>query len=93
MFIHAGGTFEPAALDVVRARATRVVPDTDGFVRGSIIGSVELVDCVQGCDSDWADPGQWHWVLRRPRALRTPYQCPGKLGLWRPPEAMLERRR
>ena len=34
---------------------------------------------------------RWHWLLRHPRPLRTPYPCAGRLGLWRPPEHDLGR--
>ncbi len=37
--------------------------------RGGIIGVVDLVDCVQGCGSIWAFPGEWHWVLENPRPV------------------------
>ena len=55
------------------------------------IGTVELVDCVRDSDSVWAEADHWHWLLRRPRPLRTPYPCAGRLGLWRPPEHVLGR--
>jgi hypothetical protein len=49
---------------------------------GCIIGSVELVDCVQNSKSRWAEPGMWHWVLRDPIPLENPIPVRGSLGLW-----------
>jgi hypothetical protein len=51
---------------------------------GGIIGTVDLIDCVQEHPSPWAMPGHWHWVLARPRPL--PFQrCKGQLGIFNPP--------
>lgn len=91
LLIHAGQALEAEARAAVETRTGRSVPAPDALVRGAVIGTVELVDCVQGFDSVWAEPEHWHWVLRRPRALRPPYECSGKLGLWRPPEELLRR--
>jgi hypothetical protein len=49
---------------------------------GKIIGSVELVDCVQNYPSKWAEAGMWHWVLKAPVILERPIPALGKLGLW-----------
>jgi hypothetical protein len=48
---------------------------------GGIVGVVDLVDCVEGYDSVWAQEGCWHWLLANPRPLRfVPYK--GTLGLF-----------
>lgn len=49
---------------------------------GCIVGSVELVDCVQNYNSPWAESGAWHWVLRNPELLRKPMPAQSSLGLW-----------
>lgn len=50
---------------------------------GSIIGSVEIVDCVQNHPSIWADKGVYHWVLANPVLFEKPIvDVKGKLGLW-----------
>ena len=48
----------------------------------SIIGSVELVDCVKNHPSPWAEPGMWHWVLQNPELFKKPILAKGSLGLW-----------
>ena len=50
---------------------------------GSIIGSVEIVDCVQNHPSIWADKGVYHWILANPVLFEKPIEnVKGKLGLW-----------
>ena len=58
------------------------------LVRGAITGVVELYDCVRDAKSEWAERGQWHWLLRDPRPLE-PIRCQGALGLWRPTAAQV----
>jgi ASCH domain len=49
---------------------------------GHVIGTVELVDCVQDHDSPWAFADHWHWVLRNPFPFIEPIPAKGRLGLW-----------
>lgn len=51
--------------------------------KSAIIGSVEIIDCIQDSTSPWAEPGVWHWVLREPVLFEEPILgIKGKLGLW-----------
>jgi hypothetical protein len=49
---------------------------------GNIVGTVELVDCVQNHKSKWAESGMWHWVLKKPVLFKEPIPARGSLGLW-----------
>mgnify|MGYP000006092803 FL=1 len=49
---------------------------------GSIIGSVEIVDCVQNYASVWADKGAYNWVLANPVLFPEPIPAKGKLSFW-----------
>ena len=49
---------------------------------GSIIGSVEIIDCVQNHPSIWADKGVYNWVLANPILFPEPIPAKGKLSLW-----------
>ncbi len=49
---------------------------------GSIIGSVEIVDCVQNHPSIWADEDAYNWVLANPILLKKPIPAKGKLSFW-----------
>ncbi len=54
---------------------------------GSILGTVEIVDCVEDSASRWFN-GRYGFVLRNPRPLKSPIPCLGKLGLWEVPEGI-----
>lgn len=49
---------------------------------GSIIGSVEIIDCVQNHPSIWADKGVYNWVLANPVLFKKPIPAKGKLSFW-----------
>ena len=50
---------------------------------GSIIGSVEIVDCVQNHPSIWADKGVYNWVLANPILFKKTFEnVKGKLSFW-----------
>jgi len=54
-------------------------------VRSAIIGSVEIVDCVQNSPSIWAEPDCWHWVLKDPVLFEKPIlNVKGKLSFFIP---------
>ena len=88
LLIHAGRAFEPDGYETVRQLASQQPPPARDFMHGVIIGVVELVDCLQDFDSEWAAVGQWQWCLRNPRPLVEPVPSLGKLGLWRPPQGI-----
>lgn len=49
----------------------------------AIIGSVEIVDCVQNHPSLWAEKGVWNWVLSNPIMFPEPIaDVKGKLSFW-----------
>ncbi len=49
---------------------------------GSIIGSVQIVDCVQNHPSVWAEQGVYNWVLANPILFKEPIPAKGKLSFW-----------
>jgi len=48
---------------------------------GAVIGTVEIVDCINHSDSPWFC-GPYGFVLRNPQPLAKPVFCRGSLGLW-----------
>ena len=50
---------------------------------GAILGAVDVTD-VQG------EPGDFAWVLSRPRRFRTAVPAKGRLGLWDLPDDLLD---
>lgn len=48
-----------------------------------ILGSVDIVDCVQNHPSEWAEKGQWQWICRNAKVFTQPIRnVKGKLGIW-----------
>lgn len=54
------------------------------MMRGGIIGTVEIVDCVDRSDSPWYC-GEWGFVLRDPEPLGF-MACRGRLGIFPVPD-------
>lgn len=54
---------------------------------GSIVGTVEIVDCVTKSDSPWFF-GPYGFVLRDPIELPEPIKCKGALGWWKVPDEL-----
>jgi hypothetical protein len=54
------------------------------LARRAILGSVEILDCVEDSRSKWAVPGKHHWILHDPRPLSAPVdEIDGELEFWR----------
>lgn len=82
-----------ASLKVEEDEARELKLDPDELSTGAIVGSVEIVDCIRGSKSKWANRGQWHWLLKNPRVLAKPIPFKGKLGFIRVPDRLLRRAR
>ncbi|MGH7780835.1 MAG: ASCH domain-containing protein [Candidatus Binataceae bacterium] len=78
-----------AALRIEREEALRLKLDPDDLTTGAIVGSVEIVDCIDDSNSKWALRGQWHWILRNPRYLAIPILFKGALGFIKVPTTLL----
>lgn len=73
------------ALDTIdyAGRTDIILPAFDALERGGIVGSVDLVDCVQESESKWFF-GRYGFVLRNPEPLPfVPYK--GQLGFFEIP--------
>jgi len=86
LLIHASKKPDPFLTDIV-ARCCSDRLTSDGLRElfswcENIVGSVELVDCVQNHKSKWAEPGMWHWVLKNPVLFKEQIPAKGSLGLW-----------
>jgi hypothetical protein len=62
---------------------------TDKAYRGAIVGSVEIVDCVERSESPWFF-GRYGFVLANPRPLSTPIPFKGALKFFDVPDAALK---
>lgn len=85
--IHAGKLIAPGAADKLRGIGIEVPAD---LPRGAILGTIDVMDCVEGVDSRWAVPEHWHWQLANPCPLALPVPCNGSLWLWRAAEDLAE---
>jgi hypothetical protein len=59
-----------------------ILPLLDELIYGSIIGEVEIIDCVKNSSSIWAMEDHYHWVLRNAVKYSVPIPCKGQLGLF-----------
>lgn len=64
--------------------------DRDSLAYGALIGSVEIVDCVNWSASPWFF-GEFGFVLREPRLLQRPIPWRGALGFFDVPDEVLTR--
>ncbi|MGL5958286.1 MAG: ASCH domain-containing protein [Phocaeicola sp.] len=64
--------------------------DEETYPEGMILGSVEIVDCVQNHPSGWAMTGHWNWVLANPIIYANPVEAKGKLSFWEFPFEEIE---
>lgn len=67
-----------------------VLPPFEALDRGCIVGSVDIVDCVQEHDSPWKREGSFGFVLRDPVLLRDPVPCRGLLQFFNLPPPVRE---
>lgn len=59
------------------------VPEFQDMPRSAILGYVTIDKCAQNYPSDWAFPGQYHWVLKDAYEFDTPITgVKGQLGLY-----------
>jgi len=85
LWVHAGLFRDRADADRWARRNDLWIPE-EPLLRGVILGSVELVDCVADSASPWALRGNYHWMLRHPMLLTRPVHHHGGLGFsWRRP--------
>ncbi len=74
------------ACDYIRGVNRRIrIPAYEDLERGAIIGTVEIIDCVQEFDSPWF-MGEYGFVLARPERLPEPIPCKGRLSFWAVPQ-------
>lgn len=62
----------------------------DDFIYGSIIGSVEIIDCIKDSKSIWALPDHYNWVLSNPKLFTEPIPAKGTQGFWNYPNILAE---
>ena len=88
VYIHASKKFNKEHYQWIMENDNRLVtgglPFIYEFIRGAIIGEVDIVDCIRGHSSRWAFTEQWNFVLANPVLYDKPIRCKGMLGFWEP---------
>ena len=73
--------FSDEQIDVIENNMFEIIGSY--YDNSMIIGSVEIVDCVQNDPSVWAEQGVWNWKLANPILFDKPITgVKGKLMLW-----------
>ena len=93
VFIHAAGSHgRKFSIDLTDAQtkaafATIAIETMFGNMPfGSIIGSVEIVDCSMNHPSIWAEKGVYNWIRANPILFNKPIEnVKGKLSFWEYP--------
>jgi hypothetical protein len=80
-YIHASKTYNHAAAAWIEKTFGVRPPGPDDLPMGAIIGSVEVVGCIQDSASPWAIAGQFHWQLHKPVEI-SPISCLGELRIF-----------
>lgn len=95
LLIHAGRGFDRMALLLPEAREeleAQSWPEWE-LPSAAVLAVAEEVVCHRAgpgcCDSPFAEPEGWHWVLSGVTALEEPVSAKGRLGLWRPDADLL----
>ena len=76
--------YEDACEDIKRISRKMKIPLYEDLERGAIIGTVEIIDCVQDSNSPWF-LGEYGFVLECPKRLPEPIPCKGALSFWNVP--------
>jgi len=79
---HFRGTIAVHAGQGVSAEGMAAHGDLLGeYPAGAIIGTVDIIGCVQDSKSEWAMEGYYHWILANPRPC-APVPASGALSFW-----------
>ncbi len=75
---------QATAKEIEAFSALNFAEENDLF--GCIIGSVEIVDCIENHPSIWAEKGKYNWVLANPVLFEKSIEnVRGTLGFWKYP--------
>jgi len=87
---HLTGQFGRFGSELRHPELGQVELDWDTLAASAIIAVVKVPRASRASASPWAVPGEWHWELEDLHVLAEPVDCPGRLGLWAPGDAISE---
>jgi hypothetical protein len=80
LFIHASRTFDQAGFEHVQRSGLWCFHNSETFLKGGIIGIVDIFGCTDCDDSEWFE-GPYGFLLANAKIVKfTP--CRGQLGIW-----------
>lgn len=80
--IHASKQIDYDAYYWLKAEGHELPPIKE-LVTGKVLGTVDLIDCVQEHTSVWKEEGTWGYVLQKPQPFNEPVHAKGNLGFWK----------
>ena len=86
--VHAGQKYDRRYVDFIEGLGV-AVPERAELVFGAVIAVARLAGYVEVSSDPWFT-GPYGWLLADVVAVE-PIACPGALGLWQLPQAVLER--
>lgn len=93
IYIHAGANKDELDLgfDILKRKRVKNIPEEEDLIFGAIIGSVEIVDCVDNSRSRWYAHGTFGFVLANPKALSRPIPMKANAKMQRVPDDILKK--
>ena len=93
IYIHAGKNKEELewGMDNLKKHRVKPLPEEEDLVFGAIIGSVEIVDCVEKHRSPWYKKGTFGFVLANPIPLSRPIPMKANAKMQRVPDDILKK--
>lgn len=93
IFIHAGMNKHELVdkMDHLRRNGVKKIPKEEDMTFGAIIGSVEIVDCVEKHGSKWYAKGNVGFLLANPKRLKVPVPMKANAKMQRVPSGVLKK--
>jgi len=90
LVIHGSKNWDQKGYEFLVYRMDVWVPEKERHVFGALQGIVEMVDCVDRCDSRWFF-GDWGFVFEDPREFKRPIPWRGQQMLFDVPDSIIKR--
>jgi hypothetical protein len=81
LLIHAPKQWDQNGFEFIIENKDLWVPEKDKHTFGAIVGSVDMIDCVDECDSEWFY-GPYGFVFENPKCFSKIIPYRGQLGLF-----------